>query len=72
MSDVMITIFGGALAVLATAYGMFVVARARSDRRRQERLSIAFDRAKSIRTRGVGFPGGDYSVYVDLDPSDRR
>ncbi len=50
--------FLGVAAVLfAVTYIVFAAARARNDRRRQDRLSIAFERVQAVRTRGSGLQG---------------
>ena len=72
MSNVIATILGLVSVGVAATYVIFTLVRARNDRRRDERLSIAFDRAHSIRTRGIGFQGTHYSVYAELDCPYRR
>ena len=63
MSDVAIAVLG--VAAFAVTCIVFAAARARNDRRRQGRLSIAFERAQAVGTRGSGLQGSPYSVYVE-------
>ncbi len=51
MGDVIATIL---VIVFAVTYVVFTSAKARNDRRREERLSTAFARAQAVRTRGIG------------------
>ncbi len=55
MSDVIAIILVVVVVVFAVTYVIITAAKARNDHRQEERLSIAFDRAQSSRTRGVGF-----------------
>ncbi len=57
MSDVLATILGVVMVVFAVTYVVFTASRARNDRRREERLSIAFARAQALRKRGIGVQG---------------
>ncbi len=52
MSDVAIAVLG--VAAFAVTCIVFAAGRARNDRRRQGRLSIAFERAQAVGTRGSG------------------
>ena len=65
MGDVTIAV----LAVVAAAFAVmcigFTLARNRDERRRQDRLSLAFDRAQAVRTRGNGLQGSPYGVYAE-------
>ncbi len=63
MSDATIAILG--VAALAVACVVFAATRVRNNRRRQDRLSIAFERAQAVRTRGSGLQGNPYSVYAE-------
>ena len=65
MSDVTIAILGIVAVVFAATCIAFATTRARNDRRRQDRLSIAFDRAQAVRTRGGGIQGRPNSVYAE-------
>ncbi len=58
--------FLGVAAVLfAVTCIVFAAARARNDRRRQDRLSIAFERVQAVRTRGSVLQGSPYSIYAE-------
>ncbi len=72
MSDITANILGVVLVAFAVMYVVFTAARARNDRRREERLSIAFARAQAVRTRGIGIQGSPYSLYVEPVWTDRR
>ncbi len=72
MGDVIATIFGVVAVVLVVTYFVFTSARARNDRHREERLSIAFDRAKAVRTRGIGAQGSPYGLYTEPVWTNRR
>ena len=72
MSDVMIAILGIAAMMFAVTYIFFASARMRNDRRRQDKLSIAFDRAQSIRTRGTSPQGSPRGLYAEPVWSIRR
>ncbi len=61
MGAVTIAILGAA--AFAVTCVVFAAARVRNDRRRQDRLSIAFERARAVRTRGSGLQASPYSVY---------
>ena len=61
MSAITIAILGAA--AFAVTCVVFATTRVRNDRRRQDRLSIAFERAQAVRTRGNGLQGSPYSVY---------
>ncbi len=63
MSVVTITILGAA--VFAVTCVVFAAMRVRNDRRHQGRLSIAFERAQAVRTRGNGLQGSPYSINVE-------
>ncbi len=65
MGDVTIAILAVAVVALAVACIGFTIGRIRLDRRRQDRLSIAFDRAQAVRTRGGGLQGSPYGVYAE-------
>ncbi len=65
MSDVAIAVLGVAAVVFAMTWIIFAATRARNDRRRQDRLSTAFERAQAVRTRGSGLQGSPYSVYAE-------
>ncbi len=65
MSDVTIAILGVVPIVFAASSIVFVAARVRNDRRRQDRLSIAFERARAVRTQGSGLQGSSYSFYAE-------
>ncbi len=52
-------------AAFAVTGVVFAARRVRNDRRRQDRLSIAFERAQAVRTRGSGLQGSPYSVYAE-------
>jgi type II secretory pathway pseudopilin PulG len=65
MGDVVIAVFGVVAVVFATVCVVFATARARKDQRRQDRLSIAFDRAQAVRTRGRGLQGNPYGGYAE-------
>ncbi len=54
MSDITANILGVVLVAFAVMYVVFTATMARNDRRREERLSIAFARAQAVRTRGIG------------------
>ncbi len=56
---------GVAAVLLAVPCIVFAAARARNDRRRQDRLSIAFERVQAVRTRGNGLQGSPYSIYAE-------
>ncbi len=70
MGAVTIAILGAA--AFAVNCIVFAAARARNDRRRQDRLSIAFERAQAVRTRGRGLQGSPYSVYAEPVWNDKR
>ena len=72
MSDVMIIILGVVAVVFAVTCVVFSAARFRNDRRREDRLSIAFARAQAVRTRGIGIQGSPYSLYAEPVWTDRR
>ncbi|MCZ6895679.1 MAG: hypothetical protein O7H40_16750 [Gammaproteobacteria bacterium] len=63
MGAVTIAILGAA--AFAVTCVVFAAARVRNERRRQDRLSIAFERAQAVRTRGRGLQGSPYSVYAE-------
>ncbi len=64
MSDITIAILGVVPVVLAVS-GIVFAATVRNDRRRQVRLSIAFDRAQAVRTRGSGLQESSCSFYSE-------
>jgi len=70
MGVVTIAVLGAA--AFAVTCVVFAAARARNDRRRQYRLSIAFDRARAVRTRGRGLQGSTYSVYAETVGNGKR
>ena len=70
MGAVSIAILGAA--AFAVTCVVFAAARVRNDRRRQDRLSIAFERAQAVRTRGRGLQGSPYSVYAEPVWNDKR
>ncbi len=72
MGDVIATIFGVVAVVFVMTYFVFTSASARNDRRREERLSIAFDRAKAVRTQGIGAQGSPYVLYTEPVWTNRR
>ncbi len=72
MSDVVATILGVVVVGFAVTCVVFNAARARNDRRREERLSIAFARAQAVGTRGIGVQGSPYSLYAEPVWTDRR
>ena len=72
MSNVTVGILGVVVVALAVTYVVFTAARARNDRRREQRLSIAFARAQAVRTRGIGVQGSPYSLYAEPFWPDRR
>ncbi len=72
MGDVIATIFGVVAVVFVMTYFVFTSARARNDRHREERLSIAFDRAKAVRTQGIGTQGSPYGHYTEPVRTNRR
>ena len=72
MSDVMIAIFGIAAVMFALTGIFFASARVRNDRRRQDKLSVAFDRAQSFRTRGTGLQGNPHGLHAEPAWSMRR
>ena len=64
MSDFTIAILGIVAVVFAATCVAFTTARLRNDRRRQDRLSLAFERAQAVRTRGSsGLQGGAHGIY---------
>ncbi len=71
MGDVIATI-GVVAVVFVMTYFVFTSARARNDRHREERLSIAFDRAKAVRTQGIGTQGSPYGHYTEPVRTNRR
>ena len=72
MGDVMIAVLGAAAIVIAACFIVFATTRFRNDRRRQVRLSIAFDRAQSVRTRGSALEGNPHGLYAEPVRSARR
>ena len=64
MSDVTIAILG-VVPIVFVASSIVFAARIHNDRRRQVRLSIAFDKAQAVRTRGSGLQGSSYSFYAE-------
>ena len=58
-------VIGVAVVVLAVFGLVYLWARSRSERRRQARLDIAFERAQAVRTRGSGLQGSPYSLYAE-------
>ncbi len=70
MGAVTIAILGAA--AFAVTCIVFAAARVRNDRRRQYRLSLAFERARAVRTRGRGLQGSPYSVYAEPVWNDKR
>ncbi len=65
MRDVTIATLAVAAVVLAVTWIRFTIARIRLDRRRQDRLSVAFDRSQAVRTRGGGLQGSPHGVYAE-------
>ena len=65
MSDVMIAILGIAAVIFAATCLFVASTRMRTDRRRQDRLSVAFDRAQSTRTRGTGLQGSPRGLQAE-------
>ncbi len=64
MSDFTIAILGVVAVVFAAMCVAFATARVRNDRRRQDRLALAFERAQAVRTRGsTGLQGGPHGIY---------
>ncbi|MCZ6862288.1 MAG: hypothetical protein O7I42_18785 [Alphaproteobacteria bacterium] len=53
-----------AVAFVVTCF-VFAAARARNDRCRPDRPSIAFERAQAVRTRGSGLQGSPYSISAE-------
>ena len=72
MGDVIATILGVVAVVFVMTYFVLTSARAHNDRRREERLSIAFDRAKAVRTQGIGAQGSPYGLYTEPVWTNRR
>ncbi len=72
MGDVAIAMFGVVAVVFAALCVVFATTRVRKDQRRQDRLSIAFDRAQAVRTRGRGLQGNPYGGYADPVWTERR
>lgn len=72
MSDIMFAILGIVVVLFGIGCIVFAMTRLRNDRRRQDRLAIAFDRARSVRTRGSGLQGAPHSVYAEPVWSVRR
>ncbi len=72
MGDVIATILGVVAVVFVVTDFVFNSARARNDRHREERLSIAFDRAKAVRTQGIGTQGSPYGLYTEPVWTNRR
>ena len=72
MGDVIATIFGVVAVVFVMTYFVITSARAHNDRRREERLSIAFDQAKAVRTQGIGAQGSPYGLYTEPVWTNRR
>jgi len=63
MSDLTMSILGIAAFVVVIVY--LAGAKMRTNRRRQSRLSGAFERAQTVRTRGSGLQGSPYSIYAE-------
>ena len=63
MSELTISILG--VAVFALVVAFLAAAKLRTYRRRQSRLSGAFERAQAVRTRGSGLQGSPYSIYAE-------
>ncbi len=69
---IIFAILGVVAVVFAVTCVVLTAARVRNDRRRLDRLSIAFARAQAVRTLGIGVQGSPYSLYAEPVWSDRR
>ena len=64
MSEITLITPGGVIILLILGV-MSLSVRARNHRRQQIRLSVAFERAQAVRTRGSGLQGNPYGVYAE-------
>ncbi len=68
LDSVLPTLLIAAATGVVVALGAAIMRRRRRQRRRQNRLNVAFHRAKQARYAGSGVQGTPYSVYTETFP----